>query len=93
MINVGNGESWNNYPVEGFDIVFDGNGVLAQDYTVEAFISFTYQSGVKERTKISNYKVTGVMKKGSVAGTRVHSHNSPFYTAIGDIVIQQISWN
>lgn len=92
MINVGNGESWNNYPIQGFAIVFDGNGVLTQDYTVEAFISFTYQSGVKERKQVSNYKVTGSMKKGSAVGTRVQSHNSPSYPAIGDIVIQSISW-
>ena len=92
MINVGNGESWNNYPVEGFDIVFDGNGVLTQDYTVEALISFTYQSGAKERKQVSNYKVTASMKKGMSSGTRVHSQASPSYPAIGDIVIQSISW-
>ena len=92
MINVGNGESWNNYPVEGFDIVFDGNGVLTQDYTVEALISFTYQSGVKERKQVSNYKVTGSMKKGSAAGTRVHSDNPPSYPAVGSIVVQRITW-
>ena len=92
MVNVGNGESWNNYPIQGFNIVFDGNGVLTQDYTIEALISFTYQSGIKTRAEVSNYKVKGVMKKGSAAGTRVQSQNPPSYTAIGDIVIQSISW-
>lgn len=93
MINVGNGESWNNYLIEGFDIVFDGNGVLTQDYTIEALISFTYQSGVKERKQVSNYKVTGSMKKGSVAGTRVHSDNPPSYPAVSNIVVQRITWS
>lgn len=92
IINVGNGESWNNYPIQGFAIVFDGNGILSQDYTVEALISFTYQSGVKERKQVSNYKVIGSMKKGMAAGTRVQSQNPPSYPAIGDIVIQSISW-
>lgn len=92
MINVGNGESWNNYPVEGFDIVFDGDGVLTQDYTIEALISFKYQSGVKTRTQISDYKVTGVMKKGSAAGTRVHSDNPPKYPAVDSVVVQRITW-
>ena len=92
MVNVGNGESWNNYPIQGFNIVFDGNGVLTQDYTIEALISFTYQSGIKTRAEVSNYKVKGVMKKGSAAGTRVQSQNPPSYPAIGDIVIQSISW-
>lgn len=63
------------------------NGKITPPYP-----SMMLKSGVKERKQVSNYKVTGSMKKGSAAGTRVHSDNPPSYSAVGSIVVQRITW-
>lgn len=90
-VNLGNGESWNNFPIYGLGLVYDGSGTLPKSYNVAANVTITYQAGANNRVTLSGINVKATFPSGSVPGTRIIDRNVPNYPAVG-IVSSNVSW-
>ena len=81
-VNVGSGESWNNFPLYGLGIAFDGSGTLPKTYNVVANVTITYQVSANNRVTLSDIRVKATFSSGTNAGTRIIDTSVPNYPAL-----------
>lgn len=81
-VNIGSGESWNNFPLYGLGIEFDGSGTLPKTYNVVANVTITCQAGANNRVTLSDIRVKATFSSGTEAGTRIIDTSVPNYPAL-----------